>query len=82
MCGRCAEGYTVYLGSSDYCMKNYSPYPGCALTPVNPYLLDAFYMCQMCRPGYTLVDYVCIQTNTDITCQIEGCEYCLDDDVC
>ena len=82
MCGQCAEGYTVFMGATNYCMKNYSPYLGCALTPINPFLTVGYQMCSKCLAGFALVGESCLQVNASISCQILGCNFCLTNNVC
>lgn len=83
MCGQCAQGYTVFIGSFDMCVKNYSPLTGCSLTPLNPSTSAVYPICQVCQSGYVLTAaYQCMMVNPEIACNIVGCEFCIADNEC
>ena len=68
----------MYMGASNYCMKDYSPFLGCSLTAIDPYLPINIMMCNKCKDNYVLVDDVCAWIDTSISCQIVGCEFCVE----
>lgn len=82
ICGQCASGYTVYLGSNNMCVPNSSPIPNCLITPIfDP---SSTPICSLCASGYALVDSIaCVQIpNNNVTCSIANCAYCLTDATC
>lgn len=54
ICGQCAQGYNVYMGTNYQCTKNYSPIPNCLLTPIFAPV------CQLCATNYVLVNGACV----------------------
>ena len=46
-CAQCEDGYVVYMGNYQRCVKMYSPYQFCKLTG----LFGDF--CNICNDGYT-----------------------------
>lgn len=81
ICGQCATGYTAFMGATSSCVANYSPIPNCAVTGLlNP---SATPTCAQCNNGYVLVDFVaCVAIPANMTCNLTGCNYCLQNNVC
>lgn len=82
VCGQCSSGYTVFPGSGNSCIPNYSPIPNCQLTP--PYIPGPTTICSMCASGYALVDNIaCVPIpTTNIVCNISNCDFCTSNNTC
>lgn len=74
-CGKCATGYTLLTNTGGQCWKNYSPVTNCMLT-------TAEVMCAACNTGYVLVGESSCMAMTDVTCDISGCNFCVENNVC
>ncbi len=89
ICGQCATNYTSYIAAGSYCVLNYSPIPNCLLTPFT--VAGGSPTCSLCANGYALVSGIvngnsvntCVKIPASgVTCNITGCNYCIQDNVC
>lgn len=81
ICGQCLPGFTAFMGSTSSCVANYSPIPNCLLTGLfNP---SGTPTCAQCANGYVLVDSVaCVAIPANFSCNVTGCNYCLQNNTC
>ena len=73
-CGQCADGYTVIVNTGGRCWKKYSPIPFCALTTGA--------LCAECEQGYALTDDAECFPIPLFKCNVTGCQFCLEENVC
>ena len=75
-CGMCGDGYTLLTQTGGQCWKTYSPLPYCKITTlISP-------VCFACNDGYALNSvYECMKVS-NVTCKVNGCNYCLTSNVC
>ena len=79
ICGQCATGYTVFLGTGNICIRNYSPIPNC-MVPLMAAVATP--LCAVCSPGYALVDNLACVSISNLVCNIVGCSYCITNNTC
>ena len=73
-CGQCAEGFTVYTYTGGSCMPIYSPVPNC--------MVSSGTYCLPCGDGYLAFSGGCQRINQEITCNMTGCSYCVENNTC